>query len=399
MDQEGSSAKTARTEPAASLMSATESFEKNVLPDDTTISLKGSAFKELRTKVEESEAMRGELEQARRELARLRQENGIFEDTKKDIVAKEKKLIEDVGTKMDALSGRFGENDQAARMKNAISFVKNQILGLLTNEDSLVTPEFQNNEKQYTMAMMAASLDADHREKMASDRAEEAEKKAAELTKELEAMKQKLIEMDAKLSYLNRGTASTAFQTGVHSAAPSSAMMVGASMDVPRSNAHSSMFSNFGVNASRDTPMKEPVAPSTPATVAASGGSLFAKPAARAPAPTPLPSPVQAPAPSSDKGKEHMREAPAPLPKKFSNPIEALTAFGGFDPRFATAKADYRTKGVTLLAATASLDGGDEDYSMEQHIEDLRNCTQVLPQNLEDWRTVMGTAITNPILY
>lgn len=152
--------------------------------------------------------------------------------------------------------------------------------------------------------------------------------------------------------------------------------------------------------------MKEPVAPSTPATVtasAASGSSLFAKPAARAPAPTPTPtpssSPAQAPAPLSTKGKEPMRQSPAPLPKKFSNPIEALTALGGFDPRFATAKADYRTKGVTLLAATASLDGGDEEYSMEQHMEDLRNCTQVLPQNLEDWRTVMGTAITNPILY
>jgi len=394
MEQSGSAAKAPRTESAttpassAGLMSASDSFKSGVLPDDTSVTLKGKAYKDLRMQVDESDAMRKELEKARAEIARLSQENGIFEDTKKDIVAKEQKLITDVGSKMDELSERFGDNDEAAKMKNAISFVKNQILGLMDNQAHLVTPDFQNNEKQYTMAMMAASLDGDYREKVASARAEEAEKHAAALKEELEGMKQKLIEMDARMSILTRGAASTAFQSGVYSA-PSSSLMVGASIDVPRSN----MFSTFGANASRDTPMKEPEtrAPAT-STPAPSGGGLFAKPAARAPAPvakTPAPTPTPA------------QKAPEPkaIPKEFSNAIDALRAYGRFDSRFADAKRSYKTKGVTMLAATASLDGEGDEYSYAEHQELVRNCTDILPDRLEDWRSSFRGGITNPVLY
>lgn len=387
------------------LMNSSDSFQKGVLPDDTTVSLKGSAFKSMRTELEEAKLLREQFERQKEELERLRQENGIFSDTKKDIIAKEKKLIQDAGERMDKLSERFGENEEAQKMKNAISFVKSQILGLLGKDDILLTPEFQNNEKKFTTAILAASLDGDYREELAKKEVEEAEKRASELQAQLEEMKQKVLEMDARLSFLNRGASST-YQSGVHSAtgAPSS-VMVGASMDVPRSN--EPMFSRFGINASADSLKKtsENTPETKPPSTSMSYG-LFSKPSA--------PSSYSSSANNSNMNNSNTtRSVSSPaantptktpevpkqniIPKTFKNPIDALRAYGNFDDRFAQAKMDYKTKGVTMIAATASLDGAA--YDLNSHKEEIRNCTDILPDNINDWRTVLGGQITNPILY
>jgi hypothetical protein len=374
--------KTARSD----LMNPTQTFEQGLVPDESAINLTGEKYKELMTKLEEAKAREARLSEMEEENARLRKESGVFEYAKKDIVEKEQKTIDDVGSYIKELDERVLDTPEGKPYKNAFDFLQKQILPAKHNPDFLISPAFQEKDKNFLLTMQAASLDAEFRVDEVKKESDHLKSKLDEALKTIEDLKQETLQKGAKIDFLQRGVRSSAYQTGVHTTP--SPVMANASMD-------SSMFSDY-----RRAPSHVASTPTPKASTPAPRGGLFATPAPKA-------KESSAPAPKA--------ETPAPprsdpaVPSKgamgsyrFKSSVDAFTNGFGMDPRFAEALKMRQTGQLKMLTANASLDReGEESWDEHSQLELLKNSSRddALPGDTSRWEGMLGERVRFPTLF
>lgn len=379
--------KAARSE----LMNPTQTFEKGLVPDDSAINLTGEKYKELMTKLEEAKASEKRLAEMEEENARLRKESGVFEYAKKDIVEKEQKTIDDVGNYIKELDERVLDTPEGKPYKNAFDFLQKQILPAKHNPDFLISPAFQEKDKNFLLTMQAASLDADFRVEEAKKESEDLKTKLDEALKTIEDLRQETIQKGAKIDFLQRGVRSSAYQSGVHTTP--SPVMANASMD------SSSMFSDYRRTTSHvaSTPT-----PTHKTSTNAPRGGLFATPAPKAKE-SPSPSPrAETPTPTPPRNDSSVPSKGAMGSYHFKSSVDAFTKGFGMDPRFAEALKMRQTGQLKMLTANASLDReGEDSWDEHSQLELLKNSSKddALPQDTSRWEGMLGERVRFPTLF
>ena len=369
--------KTARSD----LLKPTQTFERGAVPDASDVNLTGDKFKELMTKLEEAQAREERLAEIEAENERLRKESGIFEYAKKDIVEKEKKTLDDVGSYIQSLDERVLDTPEGKPYKNAFQFMRNQILPAKDHPEFLVSPAFQEKDKNFLLTMQAASLDAEFRVEEAKKESETLKSELESARKIIEELKQETLQKGAKIDFLQRGVRSSSYQSGVHTPPPS--VMANASRD--------SMFSDYSA-PTRPSPTPSPSPSPSPSS---SRRGMFAAPEPKEPERKPEP-------------RVH-REEPSPVPQRdamgsyrFKSSVDAFTKGFGMDPRFADALKLRQTGQLKMIAANASLDIDEKDaWNERDQLEDLKSSSKddALPIDLSRWEGALGERIRFPVIY
>jgi hypothetical protein len=368
------------------LMSTGEMFETGKVSEGSSINLTGDKYKELMTKLEEAKAREDRLTELEAENHRLQKESVVFEHAKKDIVEKEQKTIEDVEKYLSGLDERIQDSPEGKPYKSAFQHLRNQILPAKDHPEYLVSPAFQEKDKNFLLTMQAASLDVEHRLREERGEKEKMESKLEEAVKTIEMLKQESLQRGAKIEFLQRGARSSSYQTGVHSAATST-VMANASTDGMFSGFQGGMGRPSGAPASASASAP---APSTPVLPKKRG--LFAAPAPKEPV-SETPAPAQ-PVPETPSAFE-----PQVQRKRFKTAAEAMRVKFGMDPRFMEANEMRRTGQLKMISATASLDD-DGVWDETMQLDALKNSSKdnALPKDTSRWESALAENVRFPSL-